>query len=47
MFDKKRPDPIRERARGEMDSIIRRQIEAMRQANAEKKAREDRNREGR
>ena len=42
MFNDKKPDPIRQRATSQMHSIIRRQIEAMREYNAEKKAEEER-----
>lgn len=41
MFNDKKPDPIRQRATSQMHGIIRRQIEAMREYNAEKKAEED------
>lgn len=45
MFHEKKPDPIRQRARSEMNHSIRRQLEAMRVHNIERKAREDRSKE--
>lgn len=42
MFDRKKPDPIRERATSQMHSIIRRQIEAMREHNRMKREEEER-----
>ena len=42
MLNDKKPDTISQRATSQMHSIIRRQIEAMREYNAEKKAEEDR-----
>jgi hypothetical protein len=42
MFNDKKVDPIRQRASREMRSMIRQQVEMMREYNAEKKAEEER-----
>lgn len=42
MFNDKKADPIRQRASREMRSIIRQQVEAMREYNRAKREEEDR-----
>jgi len=42
MFNDKKADPIRQRASREMHSIIRQQVEMMREHNRAKKEEEDR-----
>jgi hypothetical protein len=40
MFVEKKPDPIRQRAKSEMGHIIRRQLEAMRSHEVERRSQE-------
>jgi len=46
MFHEKKPDPIRQRARSEMNHSIRRQLEAMREHNRMKQEEERKKSEG-
>ena len=46
MFDRKKPDPIREMVSRKMDAIIRRQLEAMREHNRMKQEEERKKSEG-